>query len=251
MNAIGAEKRARIVQMTEELQRRKQQRLFHRIFPAHDRLLVNGQTIHARSKYPKHLEFFRAGKTYRERCCLAATRGGKTWTGAYELTCHLTGLYPDWWEGRRFATPIRAWAAGRTNETTRDIVQSSLVGEIAFAGGRKTVTGTGMIPGELIGQPSWKAGVPDLLDTVKVKHVSGRFSTLGLKSYQQGRGSFEGTAQHVIWVDEECPVDIYVECVIRTATTNGLIMLTFTPLLGLTETVLQFMTDDNGERRQP
>jgi phage terminase large subunit-like protein len=168
-----------------------------------------------------------------------------TWAGAYSMTCHLTGLYPDWWTGRRFDQPIRAWAAGKTNETTRDIVQASLLGEISFEGPRKIVSGTGMVPGHLLGQPTWKKGVPDLADTIKVRHVSGKWSRLGLKSYEQGRGSFEGTAQHVIWVDEECPLDVYGECLIRTATTNGIIVLTFTPLAGLSETVMQFMPTED------
>jgi phage terminase large subunit-like protein len=101
-----------------------------------------------------------------------------------------------------------------------------------------------MVPGHLLAAPSWKQGVQDLVDTIKVRHVSGKWSTLGFKSYQQGRGSFEGTAQHVIWLDEECPMDIYGECLIRTATTNGIVVVTFTPLAGLTETVLQFMPQD-------
>ncbi len=70
-----------------------------------------------RSLYQKHLEFFRAGRTYRERCFIAANRVGKTeGAGGHEMTCHLTGRYPDWWEGRRFSGPVRAWAAGK--ETT-------------------------------------------------------------------------------------------------------------------------------------
>jgi hypothetical protein len=53
---------------------------------------------------------------------MAANRVGKTeGAGGYEMTCHLTGRYPDWWEGRRFSGPVRAWAAGKTNETTRDV----------------------------------------------------------------------------------------------------------------------------------
>jgi phage terminase large subunit-like protein len=168
-------------------------------------------------------------------------RVGKTVAGAYETTCHLTGLYPDWWEGRRFANPVRWWAAGKTNETTRDIVQKELLGEIAASGSRKVVSGTGMIPGALIGGITWKQGVSDLVDTVKVKHVSGRFSLLGFKSYQQGRGSFEGTAQHGAWLDEECPFDIYGEVLIRTATTDGVVLSTFTPIEGYSETVKQFM----------
>ncbi len=45
------------------------------------------------------------------------------------------------------------------------------------------------------------------------------------------------------WLDEEPPLDVYGECLIRTATTNGvgIIMLTFTPLEDMSAVVLQFM----------
>src|SRR5688572_17268819 len=76
-----------------------------------------------RELYVKHLEFFKAGLNYRERCFMAGNRVGKTISGSYETTCHLTGEYPKWWQGRVFPHPIRAWAAGKTNETTRDIIQ--------------------------------------------------------------------------------------------------------------------------------
>jgi phage terminase large subunit-like protein len=137
------------------------------------------------------------------------------------------------------------WAAGKTNETTRDIVQTTLLGEV-IPGVRKGVSGTGIIPGDTIdlGRIAWKQGVADLVDTVRIKHVSGGHSLLGLKSYQQGRGAFEGTAQHGIWLDEEPDLDVYGECLIRTATTGGIILITFTPLLGLSEVVLQFMPAD-------
>lgn len=245
LRALPREKKEIAAQILAEKERRYARRAFYRIFPDEDTIQPDGSIIHARHKYPKHLEFFKASAEYRELCFLAANRVGKTWAGAYAMTCHLTGDYPHWWPGRRFKGPIRAWACGKTNETTRDIVQTALLGEITFDNSRKTVTGTGMIPGAMIGQPSWKQGVQDLVDTIKIRHVSGRYSTLGLKSYQQGRGSFEGTAQHVIWPDEECPLDVYGECLMRTATTNGLVMLTFTPLAGLTETVLQFMPEDD------
>ena len=241
---LPRERREDLALLLMERKRRQAQRKFYSLFPNEDTEQPDGSIIHAREKYPKHLEFFKAGAEYRERCFMAANRTGKTVAGSYEMTCHLTGLYPDWWEGRRFPSAIRAWAAGKTNETTRDIVQTSLLGEIAFEGQRKIVSGTGMIPGRLLGQPSWKQGVADLVDTIKVKHAAGGWSVLGLKSYQQGRGSFEGTAQHVIWPDEEPPLDIYGECLIRTATTGGIVLMTFTPLEGMSETVLQFMPQE-------
>lgn len=236
-----------LAQVIDARRRNAARRQFFNLFPDEDdedTLLPGGSIAYARRKYPRHIEFFEAGAEYRERCFLAANRVGKTIAGAYEMTAHLTGLYPDWWPGRRFKRPIRAWAAGKTNETTRDTIQETLLGEIVRMGARKTVSGTGMIPGNLLGELVWKQGSPDLVDVIKVRHVSGGWSRLGMKSYIQGRGAFEGTAQHVIWGDEEIPADIYGECLIRTATTDGLVITTFTPLEGLTEVVLMFMPEE-------
>lgn len=199
---------------------------------------------HRRELYQKHLEFFRAGAEYRERCFMAANRIGKTESaGGYETTLHLTGLYPDWWEGRRFTRQVKWWAAGKTNETTRDIVQNKLFGDIKYEGVRKRFTGTGLVPYDRIGNITWKLGNPGLADTIEIKHESGEWSRLGLKSYQQGRGSFEGTEQDGIWLDEEPPFDIYGECLIRTATTNGIVYATFTPLEGMSEMAFSFLPD--------
>ncbi len=193
-----------------------------------------------RELYVKHLEFFRRGAVDRERLLLAANRTGKTeGVGAYELTLHLTGRYPHWWEGRRFDGPIDAWAAGDTSKTTRDIIQYKLLGPV-------NELGTGIIPADaLIGKPLSKAGVPDAFEIVRVQHISGGISTLGLKSYDQRREAFQGTEKHCIWLDEECPLAIYTECLLRTMKTGafngGIILLTFTPLMGLTDLVLSFL----------
>jgi len=182
------------------------------------------------------MAFFRAGTGFRERCIMAANRVGKSeGVGGYETTLHLTGLYPPWWEGRVFDRAISAWAAGDTGQTVRDILQFKLLGPPGKEG-------TGLIPGDLIVDLKKKAGnVPDAVEAVYVKHSSGGVSRLTFKSYDQKRKSFAGTEQDVIWLDEECPMDIYGECLIRTMTTDGCILLTFTPLMGLTPVVLQFM----------
>lgn len=194
-----------------------------------------------RELYAKHLQFFQLGATTRERLFLAANRVGKSeGVGGYETTLHLTGRYPPWWKGHRFERPVRWWAAGKTNETTRDIIQRKLFGDIEFAGNRKRVTGTALIPGDDIGDITWKRGT-DLIDMAKIRHRSGTWSVLGLKSYEQGRGSFEGTEQDGIWLDEEPALEIYTECLIRTMTTRGLMLLTFTPLEGMSEVVLSFL----------
>lgn len=231
-------------QVMEAVALRAKQRLMYRLFPDEDHLSDRPEdTFHARERYPKHLEFFRAGATHRERLAMMANRVGKTLgLGGYETTLHLTGLYPDWWEGRRFDRPIRAWAAGKAQDTTRDIVQTTLLGDILGSGQDRRPAGTGTIPGSKIGKLTWKAGsVTNCVDVVKVLHKSGGWSTLGFKAYSQGRGSFEGTAQHLIWFDEEPPEDVYGEALIRTATTNGLMLVTFTPLEGLSNVVKSFL----------
>ena len=173
---------------------------------------------------------------------MAANRVGKTFgVGGYETALHLTGLYPAWWEGRRFTQPITAWAVGDTVETTRDIVQSALMGPIGEPG-------TGLIPAEaILGEPSRRSGVTGAFDTARIRHVSGGVSLLGFKSYDQGRRKFQGTVKHVVWLDEEPPADVYDECMLRLMTTDGLMLCTFTPLDGLTEIVLRFMPQLAGQ----
>lgn len=171
---------------------------------------------------------------------MAGNRIGKTESvGCYELVLHLTGQYPAWWEGFRFTRPIKAWACGQTSETVRDILQAKLLGPAEDRG-------TGVIPGDTIIRMRARSGLSDMVDVVSIRHVTGGTSKLGFRSYDQGRKAFEGTEQDVILLDEEPPFDIYGECLIRTASTvpgqrGGMIMATFTPLQGLSETALYFL----------
>lgn len=196
-----------------------------------------------RELYQKHLEFFRLGAAIRERLFIAANRIGKTeGAGGYEVTLHLTGQYPDWWEGRRFNHPTEWWAANDSNLATRDIIQTCMCGPVGIE------PGTGMIPGDAIINYSSKSGVTDGIDTVYVKHKSGGTSMLQFKSFEQGRKLWQGTKKHGVWFDEEPPFDVYTEGTMRTASTvpgeaSGLVMCTFTPMLGMSEVVLHYMPD--------
>lgn len=179
---------------------------------------------------------------------MAANRVGKTWgVGGYETTLHLTGRYPDWWVGRRFDRPISAWAAGDTRTTTRDIIQVAMTG--VGGEGKAGEIGTGLIPGEdIVGEPTSMPGVPGAMDTIRVKHQSGGVSILGFKSYDQGRKTFQGTKKDVGWCDEEPPIDVYEEMLLRLTSTqpgeeNGIMISTFTPLLGLSKVALKFLPE--------
>jgi phage terminase large subunit-like protein len=175
-----------------------------------------------------------AGATEHERLFIAANRVGKSETGAYEAALHLSGRYPDWWQGKRFDSPIKLWAAGETSKKTREVVQEKLFGPA-------NALGTGMIPADAILEKSMKAGVPDAIDTAWIRHVSGGQSHVTLKSYEQGREGFDGDAIHVIWLDEEPDLPIYIECLLRTMTTKGIVYVTFTPLQGISDVVKQFL----------
>lgn len=219
---------------------------FHQFFPDEDRL-IEGTTIYSRASYPKHIEFFAAGARYPQRLFMAANRVGKSEAGAFEVTCHLTGLYPPWWEGRRFDGPTEWWAAGTTGETTRDIVQTKLLGPVTPDGG---VAAGGMLPPDRIVHTQKKThGLPGAIESVWVRHVTGGISVVSFKTYEQGRKSFEGTAKHGFWGDEEPPEDVYTEALYRTATTDGIVIITFTPLQGMSEVVKGFLEPDTEEAR--
>ncbi len=222
-----------MAEIAAELKRRHDTSVISRLYPDEGEF--------SRDKYAKFLKFFEAGATENERAIIAANRVGKTFgVGGYELTLHLTGDYPGWWAGRRFAKPISAWAAGETSETTRDILQKTLTG----IGGERSggVLGTGLIPlGAFVGEPSRRAGVAGAYDTIAVQHSSGGTSLLGFKSYDQGRAKFQGTSKHVVLLDEEPPIDVYTECLTRTLDCNGMVICAFTPLLGISEVVMKYL----------
>ena len=216
-----------LLALLEEKERRDRGRKILSYFPESGPL--------RRELYRKHLAFFEAGGKFRERCFMAGNRVGKTETGGgYEIVLHLTGRYPSWWTGRRFDRPVNSWAAGDTGKTVREIIQAKLLG-------KPGQHGTGLIPADTIVRTTPKSGIPDAVDTIYVKHASGGVSQCVLKSYDQKREAFQGSEQDVIWLDEESPLDIYTECLLRTMTVNGIIMLTFTPLMGMSETVMQFL----------
>ncbi len=162
---------------------------------------------------------------------------GKSETVAYCAAVWLTGLYPHWWDGKRFNKPVNILVAGETARLVRDSIQTKLLGP-------HSARGTGLIPKANIINCSAKSGVPDAVDTVEVRHVSGGVSLLQFQSYDQGREAFQATARDVVIEDEEPPISIHNECLIRTMTTRGIVLLAFTPLKGMSETVMSFSKKD-------
>lgn len=175
---------------------------------------------------------------------LSVSNSGKTMAGAEIVAVLTTGQYPDWWEGVYYDCPISAWAVGQTGQTTRDIIQKTLLGPIGQ-------WGTGLIPKNCIGKTVALQGTPNAVDSVQILHTSGKWSDLGFKSYKQDVMSFVGTKKELVWLDEPSPADIDNECLIRTTITQnpkegptgGRMIRTLTPKLGLTRALADFLSD--------
>lgn len=203
------------------------------------------QAIDFFTPYPKQTQFFEQGATCRERLFKAGNQLGKTEAGAFEAACHLTGIYPQWWKGRRFDKPVKGWLAGETSLLARDVLQKKLCGEP----GVEAAYGSGMIPRDSFSEkPSLARGITDAYDTIWVRHISGGTSVARFKSYEQGRAKFQGETLDFVWLDEEPDMKIYIECLTRITATNGLAYTTFTPLLGKTELVARFMDEASPDR---
>ena len=223
--------------------------------PAHDSLLsteVERELALRRERnrlafyrpYPKQALFHANGAVHNERLLMAGNQVGKTLAGAMEWAMHLTGRYPTWWKGHEFKGPVRMWAAGVTAESTRDNPQRVLVSLPQ----QRQRWGTGTIPFDALKATTLARGVADSVDSVVVKWGGGgdvqqQESVLSFKSYEQGREKWQGETLDGVWFDEEPPLDIYSEGKTRTNALSGIVIVTFTPLKGMSDVVRLFLTD--------
>ncbi len=192
--------------------------------------------------YPWQRSFNAMTRTKLSSLLMAANQVGKSQTGCTMDAFHLTGDYPDDWEGHKFTAPTMCWLLGFSGEKTRDLLQLKLFGryiEGGFEGG--------LVPKELI--IDWRAmtGTTGAMREVRVQHVTG-ISVCQFWSYSQGQHALMGDIVDWYHFDEE-PRDqqIYPQVVTRTLNgdqgNGGRGILTFTPENGKTETVCSFMDD--------
>lgn len=224
---LTLQEKEELVELLEESRARKNQNKLNDFYP-----------------YDYQKLFFNASSDHITRFLMSGNRTGKSEGAAYEITIHATGLYPDWWTGRRFDTPTRQLCSGVSNTSVRDIMQSKLLGDSA----EPELFGTGMIPKRLIGKTTRKAGIPDAISSVLVRHVSGGWSKISFISYEAGKEAFMGTSMHHVNLDEEPPMDIYSQAIRSIVDTDGIITITATPENGMTELVYKFTEDTTGKR---
>jgi phage terminase large subunit-like protein len=211
---------------------------YHTYFFQDHKINEKGYDI-SRKNYKKHTLFMGMGKLYRERAFIAPNRVGKSYTGGFEVTAHVTKDYPEWWEGKVFPKhkQLEILVVGKTNNSLIQTTQKLLVGTTFDVG-------SGMIPKELIlaDKITKKPNCPGGIQDVYVKDKYGCINHIQFMSSDVEDSVIMGRELDFIWFDEEClNSDLYDEAIMRTMTTGGCVITTFTPMDGLTKAIIRFM----------
>lgn len=165
-----------------------------------DRLNFSFYTPH-----PKHLQFHNLGLHAKERLFLAANRIGKTMACSLEVCMHLTGNYPDWWMGYRYDHPVNVWVGGITEKEINILERRYFDGDI------------GELPWL---HPSLVLYKNKTKHQYEIRHGTGGTSLVTFKTYQQGRATWQGEKLHICHLDEEPPLEIFTEALMRLMSTS-------------------------------
>lgn len=189
--------------------------------------------------YPFQVKFHNDPR--KKRGLQAANQIGKSLSSTAEDAYHLTGKYPDWWEGTRFDKPIRLVCGGVNNDKTRDLLQKALFGDPQSWRETPSSLGTGWVPKQDIGKITPKRGVPDAFFHAKVKHhtngVFDGWSQVTFLAYEMGKATWMGDTIDIFHLDEEPPMDILTQAGRGCIASGGIIYLSYTPESGRTDVV--------------
>lgn len=148
-------------------------------------------------------KFMNAGSKFKVRYLRAGNRTGKTFGAAAEMAYHLTGLYPDWWEGEKVPDGGHIyWAVGVTLDSVKNVLQKELLGTDNAV--QTDALGTGSIPRDYIDFENGFSRDGARVKSVTVKHVSGESNVL--KFYgSQDESIMMGQKVRGALLDEEPP----------------------------------------------
>jgi len=166
----------------------------------------------------KQLEFHKCAK--RNRWVFGGNRSGKTECGAVESVWLARGNHPY----RQNRKNVTGWVVSLSSKVQKEVAQEKIlkylpkewINEIVMNSGRKGAAEYGVI------------------DTIIINNVFGGQSKISFKTCEEGRDKFQGTSLDFVWFDEEPPMEIYQECLMRVLDKQGDIFGTMTPLQGLT-----------------
>ena len=166
--------------------------------------------------FPYQKKFFKTGKEFSRRGMIAANRAGK---------------------------PIVAMCAGESWEQVAKTLQSKLLGCDDIKQGYKL--GSGTIPKDKIDEKSIRSDGANVL-AIEVWHISGGKSKLYFSNYTQQVRHLQGFELDLVVLDEQPPDETFSELVVRTASREGQVICSFTPLKGLSGLVRKFWDNIDG-----
>lgn len=170
------------------------------------------------------VEFFKLCKEKREIAYFAGNKSGKTHCGAKFIAQAALGpAAARYGQEVIYDEPIDVWVGSVDYKIQRESAQR----EIDF-----------FIPKREV-KKCWtlQNGIYD-----RIELHNG--STIGFKTYEQGRKSWQGPKRHIVWFDEEPPEEIIKEGMARLIGRNAKLIFTMTPLLGQTIVFRKFVEEN-------
>lgn len=157
--------------------------------------------------------FLHSITTHREVAYFAGNKSGKTYTAAYATVAAALGS-----DARKYGMtplyerPIAAWVGSVNYKVQREAAQPLVLH---------------FLPPKEIKKIHWlQNGTIDFIALING-------STIGFKTYDQGREAWQGPVKDWIWMDEEGPEAVIKEARSRLTGANSKLIFTLTPLLGL------------------
>ena len=153
--------------------------------------------------------------------------------------------YPAWWpeSAKRFSKPVTCMVAGEGWSQVALVLQAELLGtnDVKI----RDSIGSGAIPRDCIVFDTMRSDGANCIG-VEIKHSSGGKSYLLFANYTQEVRQMQGFKLNLAVFDEQPPDDFFSEIVTRTATTQGQVLCSFTPLKGLNGLVSKFWNREEG-----
>lgn len=186
---------------------------------------------------PKQRDFHDAGDIHQERALFHGNQTGGTTALAAETAYHATGVYPEWWTGMRYASPVQILVASVTRSVLRDSVQRRLREHLP--------------PGSILAVQ--RARIDPTFEKVwHIAHLSIGASIVRFKSYEQDTSKlFTDDAPFDLVVFDQEPSTRLFDAAARhvmSKSTNRL-MMGMTPLKGMTPVVRHFYPKPDHEQR--
>lgn len=170
------------------------------------------------------VEFFRLCKDKREVAYFSGNKSGKTYCGAkFVAQAALGPNAAEYGMEVLYDEPIDVWVGSVDYKIQRESAQREI---------------EHLVPRDQI-KKCWtlQNGIYD-----RIELHNG--STIGFKTYEQGRRAWQGPKRHIVWFDEEPPEEIIKEGMARLIGKNAKLIFTMTPLMGQTIVFRRFIEEN-------